>query len=249
MADDDVKYETKTVRAIRGMEARTVAKLEKDGWEVVSQSSGKLQSEIVVRKPKPKVPVLLYAIGGGFLALALATVITVGAIGEKNAPAAEMEPTPTAASSESPSAAGSAEPTEPAEPAQPEVTVITAENTPEFAAILALGDYCDQSISAFAEKYRGQTIAFDGNVGAINNHGDYNTRYDILLGVGDYSQTSQLGPAFQFRDVNSVNDLHYAGDVPDTLGLGDNLQITAEVEEYESGSCLFLIEPVETSFR
>ena len=31
MADDDVQYESKDVRAIRGTEARTIAKWQKDG--------------------------------------------------------------------------------------------------------------------------------------------------------------------------------------------------------------------------
>lgn len=250
MAGEDINYETKTVRAIRGLEARTVAKWEKDGWEVVSQATGKLQTEIVVRRPKPKSRVLLYAIGGGALAIALATVVTVGVISEKTAPAAGMGATPSArAGEEFTSEAELSESDEPAESAEPEGIVITAESNPEFAALLALGDYCDQSIPAFAEKYRGQSIAFDGNVGTLNNHVGYTTRYDILLGAGDHGETSQFGPAFQFRDVNLASDLHYVGDVPDTLGVSDNLQITAEVDEYEPSSCLFLVDPVETSFR
>ena len=42
MADDDVQYESKDVRAIRGTEARTIAKWQKDGWELVTQSQGPL---------------------------------------------------------------------------------------------------------------------------------------------------------------------------------------------------------------
>ncbi|MDQ0893346.1 DUF4839 domain-containing protein [Agromyces ramosus] len=250
MVDEGITYETTSVRAIRGMEARTVAKWENQGWEVVSQTTGKLQTEIVIRRPKPKSRVLLYAIGAGALAIVLATVITIGVISDRNAPAAEADATPSAGAGEvSSSETEPSESVEPSEPAEPEDIVITTANNPDFAALLALGDYCDDSIPVFAEKYRGQTIVFDGNVGAVNNHDGATTRYDILIGAGDYSETSQPGPAFQFRDVNLVNDLHYVGDVPDTLGVGDNLNVTAEVGEYEPGSCLFLIEPVETTYR
>lgn len=250
MTDEGITYETKSLRAIRGMEARTVAKWENEGWEVVSQKTGSLRTEIVIRRPKSKSHMLLYALGAGTLAIVLAAVIIVGAISDQNAPAAEIGATASAGADEaSSSKQGPSEAIEPSESAQLESDVVTAENNPAFASLVALGDYCDESIPVFAEKYRGQTIDFDGNVGAINNHDEYNTRYDILLGTGDYSETSQLGPAFQFRDVNLVNDLHFVGNVPDTLGVGNNLHIIAKIGEYEPSSCLFLIEPIETSFR
>lgn len=38
MAEDDVHYEIKTVTTVRGTEARSKAKWEKESWELVSQS-------------------------------------------------------------------------------------------------------------------------------------------------------------------------------------------------------------------
>lgn len=61
MADAEVKFETKSVRAIRGMESRTVKKWEADGWVLVSQTPGKLQTEITFRRPKPKSRRLVWA--------------------------------------------------------------------------------------------------------------------------------------------------------------------------------------------
>ena len=43
---DDVQYESKTVKAIRGMEARMVAKGTGDGWELVGQTPGTIGSEL-----------------------------------------------------------------------------------------------------------------------------------------------------------------------------------------------------------
>jgi hypothetical protein len=246
MADDGVRYVTKTVRAIRGLESRTVSKWEKEGWEVVAQSPGRLQTEITIRRPRPKVPWRVIAIGGGVIAVLIIAVIVTGIIREGGS--AE---TPTGLPSEASSTPGQTTSQEPTatKPAEPEKAVITAEKNAEFAAILRLGDYCDSSIAAFAKKYHGQTVAFDGHVGAMNNHGSYATRYDILLGVGDYSATSAQGPAFQFRDVNTISDLRYTGEVQGTIGVGTNLHITAQVDEYEPTSCLFLLKPVETAFR
>lgn len=249
MADDGVKYETRTVRTIRGAESRTVSKWEKEGWEVVSQSRGKLQTEITIRRPKPKTPWRLAVIGGGTLAVLVIALIANGIIREQGH--AEPAQTPAASASETTpteSERPSQEPT-PIESAEAGGVVLTPESNADLAAILGLGDYCDGSIAAFAEKYRGQTIAFDGNIAAMNSHDGASTRYDILIGVGDYSETSASGPAFQFRDVNTTIDLHYTGNMPDTIGVGTNLHITARIDEYEPNSCLFLLGPVETAFR
>jgi hypothetical protein len=252
MADAEVTYETKSVRAIRGMESRTVAKWEAEGWELVSQTPGKLQTELILRRPKPKSRRLLFALVGGGVAVVLAGVVTLGVISEQGTAVSESA-SPAASESEStstPSEAASAETAQPAQPsAVPEAVTLTPENNAELAALLGLGDYCDPSIAAFAATYAGQTIEFPGNISAMGPHGSATTRYDILIGAGDYSETSSRGPAFQFRDVNTTNDMHYVGPTPDTIGVRTNLVVTAEVVEYEQSSCLFLLDPVSTVVR
>ena len=249
MTDTEVTYEKRSIRAIRGMESRTVKKWESDGWEVISQTPGKLRTEFTFRRPKPKTRWILWAVGGAALAIVLAVIIIVGIIGEQNAaPFA----TPSAAPSEStvnPSESPSAEaPTAEPLPKSQDVA-LTPENNTELAAVLALTDYCDPSIGAFAETYRGLTIAFPGNIGAMAPHDGATTRYDILIGSGDFSETSAPGPAFQFRDVNTTYDLHFVGTTPDTIGVRTNLNVTAEVNRYEASSCLFLLDPVSTAVR
>ena len=249
MGDDGVKYETRTVRTIRGIESRTVSKWEKEGWEIVSQSQGKLQTEITIRRRKPKTPWRLVAIGGGALAVLIIALIVNGIIREQgSAVAAETHAASASQTTPAPRETPSQEP-RPTESAEAGDAVLTPESNAELAAVLGLGDYCDSSIAAFAEKYRGQTIAFNGNIGAMNSHDGASTRYDILIGAGDFSETSASGPAFQFRDVNTTSDLHYTGDMPDTIGVGANLHVIAQIDEYEPHSCLFLLEPVETAFR
>ncbi|WP_435528101.1 DUF4839 domain-containing protein [Microbacterium aurantiacum] len=247
--DAEVQYEQRTIRAMRGMESTTIKKWQDDGWELVSQTNGKLRTEIVFRRAKPKSRRLLWIIGGAAFALILGSIVTVGVISERSAPdegmaanqtaEAEAEETPTS------------EPTqaEPTPTNAPEPAVLTPENDAEFAAILALGDYCSPEIAAFASTHRGETAVFPGHIGAINPHGGAATRYDILVGAGDFSETSAPGPAFQYRDVNTTNDMRWAGDVPDSVGVGTNLAIMAEIGLYEESSCLLLIEPVRTSVR
>jgi hypothetical protein len=127
--------------------------------------------------------------------------------------------------------------------------ILTAANNGDLAALLAERDDCSDTIERFASTYRGRTIQFDGNIAAMSKHGDTDSRYDILVRPGDFSDSSAIGPNFQFRDVN-ISDLHLAGsNRPDSVGQGDNLHVTAEVENHDSGSCLFLLDPVSTEVR
>ena len=257
MADDDVQYELKTVQAIRSTEARTIANWEKLGWEFVSQDKGTLRTEIKFRRPRRQLPWRLIAVGGGALAVLIAIGAAFGLFDEESGTAAPPAPvvveTTTAAPVPTPSAA--ATPTEEtflttATATPVEDSVLTVENNSDLAELLRLGDYCSGTIADFAAKYQGQTITFDGNIAAMNPHGNAKTRYDILVGAGDYSTTSAPGPAFQFRDVNTTFDLHLSGEnVPDAIGVGDNLRVTAQVGEYEDDSCRFLLKPMKTEFR
>ena len=149
------------------------------------------------------------------------------------------------------------EPSESATPseepsASPEAAeeVLTVENSPDLAAFLALTDNCSAANTEFATKYKDRTIAFDGNISAMQNRGSYETRYDFLIAPGDYSETTIIGPSFQFRDVAPTIDLHLTGsNGSDTIGVGDNLHITARVDSFDSTPCQFLLEPISTEFR
>ena len=124
---------------------------------------------------------------------------------------------------------------------------LTAKNNTELEALLADGDY--ELSEAFAAKYEGRTIAFDGSVDYMANHDDYDTRYDLLLSAGDYSETTQQGPTFKYEDVN-FSDLNVTGpDAPEYVGQGDNLRFIAEVGEFNSDTGIFFLHPVATEAR
>src|SRR5262249_6360211 len=53
-ADDNRPYEFKSVQALRGREGSAKAKWQNQGWEFVSESPGKLRTELNFRRVKPK---------------------------------------------------------------------------------------------------------------------------------------------------------------------------------------------------
>ncbi|CAN7531752.1 DUF4839 domain-containing protein [Rossellomorea sp. LjRoot5] len=128
--------------------------------------------------------------------------------------------------------------------------IVTVKNNEDFAAVLAVKNEADPIISEFAKKYEGRTIEFDGYIANMMLHGNYKTRYNILILAGDYGDTTFSGPNFQFKDVNVVSDLNLTGsNIPDTIGMGQNLHITAAVEEYDETSGLFRLDPISTEIR
>lgn len=126
----------------------------------------------------------------------------------------------------------------------PEENALTAANCPELAEILLLKNPADPKISEFAEKFAGRTIAFDGWIADIANHGSYKTRYDVLIYVGDYDENSLSGPNFQFSDVNlhemGIEDLY----LPSYMAAGNSVRVVAKVDSYNSSTELFRLTPV-----
>lgn len=127
--------------------------------------------------------------------------------------------------------------------------VLTIENNEELAALLAVKDEYDPIISEFTKKYAGQTIEFDANIVNMMNHGSFDTRYDILMFSGDFNETTFSGPNFKFEDVNMI-DLNLTGsEIPDYLSMGQNLRVTAVVEEFDEDMGIVFLEPVITEIR
>lgn len=143
-------------------------------------------------------------------------------------------------------------PSEPdaAESSEPDAEqVLTADNNAEFAALLGVPDYCDETIAPFVAEYGGRTIEFDGSIANMANHGDADTRYDILVAPGNKGPESTVGPSFKFEDVN-VFDLNLAGaKSPDTVGEGDRFRFVAQVVKYNPTQCLLFLSPVSTRVR
>lgn len=164
-------------------------------------------------------------------------------------PTIEAEPTEIAQSTEETQPTEEIQPTEETQ-SSVEEEIITVDNNEEFAAVLYAKEPGDQIIEDFALKYAGRIIEFDGNIAYMTYHGDYTTRYDFLIFPWDYSETSISGPAFKFEDCNTTYDLHWTGDnIPDTVGIGDNLHFVARILYYNDTQELFFLEPISTEGR
>jgi predicted small lipoprotein YifL len=127
--------------------------------------------------------------------------------------------------------------------------IITVDNNDEFAAVLNAKDPGDQIIKEFAVKYAGRIIKFDGNIAYMGKHGNYTTRYDFLILPWDYSETFAIGPYFKFEDCN-IFDLNLIGDnIPDFIGIGDNLHFVARIKSYDENLRMFYLEPISSEVR
>lgn len=250
MASEDIKYQFVEVTAVRGTERRAVAKKEAEGWEFVEQDQGRVKTTLKFRRPKPPLPRKQIAIGVG-IAVVLVGILAVGVALEGEEDTAEAESA--AAMIEEPAepldlppAIESEAPSDNPVAAEP----LTAETTPDLAALLQLTDTCSPSIADFAATYAGQTIQFDGHIGDLANYENYDTRYLVLLSVGDYDESNPTGPNFQYRDINLVSDPNWTGpNIPDGIKVNDRFRFTSTVKTYEEQTCLLLLEPVATEAR
>ena len=127
--------------------------------------------------------------------------------------------------------------------------ILTVENCPELANILSMKADHDQAYADFANKYKGRTIKFDGSVYAMALHGNYTTRYDILIGACNFDPNSFTGPSFKLEDVNYYDlglDTLY---VEDEIWVGINITIVAKVGKYDSYRYLFYLDPISVKGR
>lgn len=245
MADDTVKYQNKTVQAIRGTEARSISKWEAQGWELVDQTSGKIRTTLNFRKPAPRVPWLPIAalLGVGVLILGVVGIVSLFQDGDD-----VPESTPAASSTPKPSETAAEEPEETRTSSEDANEVITAQNDDKFAAVLAADSECARSIQTFAKENAGRMVEFDASIADLANHGSYDTRYDILIVPGDKGAQTTVGPYFKYEDVG-IFDLNFAGQVPNRFGTNDKLHLVAEVGSYRRQQCVLFLQPVSTEFR
>jgi hypothetical protein len=182
---DEAQYELTSVQALRGTEAKAIAKWEKDGWEVDRRDQGVLRTELTFRRAKrksfgatmlaafrglqPKVQLLAVSAGVLLLALVVVVGVVVGTRGGGSSPQPAASATDAEVSAEpaqEPAATSSAAPTTSAAD-----EVLTVENNADLAALLAITQPGASAVEEFAAKYRGRTIEFDGNIAYLNPHG------------------------------------------------------------------------------
>ena len=130
-------------------------------------------------------------------------------------------------------------------------SILTIETCADLEKLLSTEGEINDFYSTFAEQYKGSTIVFDGCITYITNHGDYDTRYDILMSGGNYVDDEMVnpGPIFKFEDVNTygmgIEDLY----LPDYISVGSNVHVTAEVEYFSENEGVFYLNPVKVESR
>ncbi|UYY83591.1 DUF4839 domain-containing protein (plasmid) [Arthrobacter sp. YA7-1] len=251
MADNDApRYEFKSVQTVRGMEARTKAKWEEEGWEFVEQDQELLRTKLSFRRVKPKLPLKLVGAGAGLLLILSIVGIVVGVShggGGAAAPTASVSNAAAIATTQPSSSPSKAQMTAASVPSAGRQN-LTVQNNADLAALLAAPEPSSEQIQVFATKYQGRAIEFDANVADVAQHDNYKMIYDMLVIAGDYSTTHQVGPAFQFSGV-SMFDLHLASTGLPLVKTGDNVHLVAQVEDYNATQNLFFLKPVSTTIR
>ena len=99
---------------------------------------------------------------------------------------------------------------------------------------------------SFADDYEGRKIKFKGNVAALDHHGSYKTRWDVLFYSGNYSDTSARGAIFRATDKNA-----YDMGIEDgySMRAGDNVTVYAVVAGYDDIHGWIEIEPYKIAER
>lgn len=122
-----------------------------------------------------------------------------------------------------------------------DLEVITVKNNEDFKKLVKIKDPGDPSVEAFANKYSGRTIEFDGAIYDMMNHGDYDTRFDVLINPCKFDENTCSGPNFKFVDVNYY-DMNISNS--DSIEPYKNYHFVCEVGSYDSNSQLFELYPI-----
>lgn len=211
--DRPVRYELKSVKALRGTEGRSIAKWQNDGWELVDQNASTLYTTLNFRKVKRDVPWRLLALLGGIVLFLVLTGSIASALGggdEKGADVAKPAP------------AASSEPLEDPSP-EPEVTdsaTPTAEPTQPPAQAI------DISVDALLDKLN------SANMGGIKL-GD---RFEVTgeLSGSEYWGTGVTGDYIvNLKAKGGAQDLPFFVKESDAAGWRDGTRVELVLENVE----------------
>jgi len=120
---------------------------------------------------------------------------------------------------------------------------LTIKNNEELSAVLLTKNEFDPIIKKFAEKYSMRTIEFDGYISNVTPYKDYDTRFDVLMYVGDYRTENFYGPNIKMENVGIT-------EYPDVQeSTNQNVHIVAEVWDYDENQGLLMLTPIAIKTR
>lgn len=171
-------------------------------------------------------------------------IASIGALTEKNG---DNETVQSEASVEETAKSNSDSETTPSVTDTNESQILTVDNCEDLATLLQTDS--SEVTRSFVDKYKGQTIEFDGNISYMTKHDDAKTRYDIMLNDGDYVENTSQGPSFKFEDVNTydlgIKDLY----LPEFVATGSNVHIVAEIKDYNEDTGILRLKPISIQAR
>jgi hypothetical protein len=200
-----VKYETRSVKTVRGLEARTRAKLEKEGWEFVSHTQGTLRSDLIFRRPRPETPWKLIGIGGGLLAVLVIGLLVTNALGAGGSSSNDAQPIPSPTSSQVVTTEATTPSAEPA-PAAPLVTTITVDELLDKLNSAQMGGI------KTGDKFRLTGELFMSKLWMTGAAGEYNVLFKAKEGADDLSVFIDKSDTTGWRDGTKVQMIVEAGE-------------------------------------
>lgn len=136
--------------------------------------------------------------------------------------------------------------------------ILTADNNPELAAVFSVKDENDPIVKAFAEKYEGRTIAFDGYIFESYKHVDTSvftgkqkvrdSLYDVFLELGNYEdgeETLNHGPNLKMKTVPVFS-------FPEVTDQHRNIHVVATVKQFNEDNknvSFFMLDPISIEAR
>ena len=123
-------------------------------------------------------------------------------------------------------------------------TVITIDSNEEFKTLLQTDD--QNTIKDFIQKYKGQTIEFDGYIADLAK---IKSKYDILIYSGDYNPDEVTGPNFKFVEIGLISNPVFKPFNGENIRKGQNVHIKAKLGGYNEKQELVFLSPIEVSPR
>jgi hypothetical protein len=114
-----------------------------------------------------------------------------------------------------------------------ENATITSENNKDFAEVLMTGD--ETVVQKFAEENWNRMIEFDGHIADVSPFKGNETRFNLLIYSGDYSENDFSGPRFGIENME-------AAEIPG-IDVDENVHVVAVAGEFDADNRIWFIYP------
>lgn len=97
----------------------------------------------------------------------------------------------------------------------------------------------DNAYASYFNSKRGSVIEFDGCINLMQLREGYDTRYEMILTYGDFSEEAIFGPYMK------IDDIAYNDKLDDSvLGARSNVKVRAKIDKYDTDKSYLILEPI-----